>query len=205
MSAAELLRGIRVVPVVVIDDVEKAVPLARTLFEAGLKAIEVTLRTPAALDALRRIVADVPEMITGAGSVRQARQVADIVAAGAHFGVSPGASPALLDAVREAGLPFIPGAVTPSETLALLEQDYTLQKFFPAELSGGAAYLKGIAAPIPEATFMPTGGITAANASEYLALGNVACLGGTWIAPAASLEAADFEGIGERAGAAWLL
>ena len=205
MSAAELLRGIRVVPVVVIDDAEQAVPLARTLLEAGLGAIEVTLRTPAAMDAIRRIVNEVPDMITGAGSVRKAAQVAAIADAGAHFGVSPGASPALLDAVEEAHLPFIPGAITPSETLCLLERGYGLQKFFPAELSGGAAYLKGIAAPIPEAAFMPTGGITAANARDYLALDNVACLGGTWIAPAASLAAADFEGIAERARAASLL
>ena len=157
------------------------------------------------MDAVRSIVAEVPEMITGVGSVRHAAQVADIVDAGAHFGVSPGASPALLDAVHETRLPFIPGAITPSETLSLLERGYTLQKFFPAELSGGAAYLKGIAAPIPEAAFMPTGGITATNAPDYLRLDNVACLGGTWIAPAASLEAEDFASIAKRARAASLL
>ena len=202
MSAAELLRGIRVVPVVVIDDADKAVTLANTLLEAGLRAIEVTLRTPAGLEAIRRIAAEVPDMIVGAGSVRQAAQVDDIVKAGARFGVCPGSSPALLDAVDEAGLPFIPGAITPSETLALLERGYSLQKLFPAELSGGVQYLKGIAAPIPEAQFMPTGGITVENALAYLALDTVACIGGTWIAPASALATSDFDTIADLARAA---
>ena len=199
MNAAELLQGIRVVPVVVIDDADKAVRLANVLLDAGLSAIEVTLRTPAALDAIGRIASEVPEMIVGAGSIRRPSQVGDVVRAGARFGVCPGASPALLAAVGNAGLPFIPGAITPSETLTLLEQGYALQKFFPAELSGGASYLKGIAAPVPEANFMPTGGITAENASDYLALDNVACLGGTWIAPAGKLAAADFDAIADLA------
>ena len=202
MNAAELLRGIRVVPVVVIADAETAVPLARALLDAKLRAIEVTLRTPAALESIRRIVAEVPEMIVGAGSVRHARQVGEVIDAGATFGVCPGSSPALLDAVDEAGLPFIPGAITPSETLALLERGYTLQKFFPAELSGGARYLKGIAAPIPEAWFMPTGGITLENAAEYLALDSVPCIGGTWIAPGDALAASDFDAIANLARAA---
>ena len=202
MSAAELLRGIRVVPVVVIDDADKAVTLASTLLDAGLRAIEVTLRTPAGLEAIRRIAAEVPDMIVGAGSVRQAAQVGDIVNAGARFGVCPGSSPALLDAVDAAGLPFIPGAITPSETLALLERGYSLQKLFPAELSGGVQYLRGIAAPIPEAHFMPTGGITVENAPAYLALDTVACIGGTWIAPASALAASDFDTIADLARAA---
>ena len=202
MSAAELLRGIRVVPVVVIDDADKAVTLANTLLDAGLRAIEVTLRTPAGLEAIRRIAAEVPDMIVGAGSVRRAAQVGEIVSAGARFGVCPGSSPALLDAVDEAGLPFIPGAITPSETLELLERGYSLQKLFPAELSGGVPYLKGIAAPIPEAQFMPTGGITVENAPAYLALDTVACIGGTWIAPASALAASDFASIAELARAA---
>ena len=202
MSAAELLRGIRVVPVVVIDDADKAVTLANTLLDAGLRAIEVTLRTPAGLDAIRNIAAEVPDMIVGAGSVRHVAQVDDIVSAGARFGVCPGSSPALLDAVDEAGLPFIRGAITPSETLALLERGYSLQKLFPAELSGGVQYLKGIAAPIPEAQFMPTGGITVENAPAYLALDTVACIGGTWIAPANALAASDFDAISGLARAA---
>ena len=202
MNAAELLHGIRVVPVVVIADADTAVPLATTLFDAKLRAIEVTLRTPAALESIRRIVAEVPDMIVGAGSVRHAAQVGEVIDAGAAFGVCPGSSPALLDAVDEAGLPFIPGAITPSETLVLLERGYTLQKFFPAELSGGAKYLKGIAAPIPEARFMPTGGITMENAAEYLALDSVPCIGGTWIASGDALAASDFDAIANLARAA---
>lgn len=202
MNAAELLHGIRVVPVVVIDDADKAATLAKTLLDAGLRAIEVTLRTPAGLDAIRRIAAEVPDMIVGAGSVRHAAQVGDIVSAGARFGVCPGSSPALLDAVDTAGVPFIPGAITPSETLALLERGYSLQKFFPAELSGGVKYLAGISAPVPEASFMPTGGITVANAPAYLALANVTCIGGTWIAPADALAASNFDVIAGLAQAA---
>lgn len=202
MNAAELLRGLRVVPVVVVDDADKAVTLARTLLDAGLQAIEVTLRTPAALDAIEKIAANVPDMIVGAGSVRHAAQVADVISAGARFGVCPGSSPALLDAIDQAGLPFIPGAITPSETLALLERGYVLQKFFPAELSGGMNYLKGIAAPIPEARFMPTGGITVENAPAYLALDSVACIGGTWIVPPQALAASNFDAIGDLARSA---
>lgn len=202
MNAAGLLRGLRVVPVVVVDDADKAVTLARTLLDAGLQAIEVTLRTPAALDAIAKIAANVPDMIVGAGSVRHAAQVADVISAGARFGVCPGSSPALLDAVDQAGLPFIPGAITPSETLALLERGYALQKFFPAELSGGMNYLKGIAAPIPEARFMPTGGITVENAPAYLALDSVACIGGTWIVPPQALAASNFDAIGDLARSA---
>ena len=202
MNATELLRGIRVVPVVVIDDADKAVPLAQTLLDAGLRAIEVTLRTPAGLEAIRRIAAEVPDMIVGAGSVRHATQVADVVGAGGQFGVSPGSGPQLLEAVDAAGLPFVPGAITPSETLALLERGYTLQKFFPAELSGGVQYIRGISAPIPEVQFMPTGGITMEKASAYLALDNVSCIGGTWIASPVALASSDFESIAKLARAA---
>jgi 2-dehydro-3-deoxyphosphogluconate aldolase/(4S)-4-hydroxy-2-oxoglutarate aldolase len=199
MNASDLLQGERVVPVVVIDDADKAVTLADTLLDAGLCAIEVTLRTPAALEAIRKIAAEVPAMIVGAGSVRHASQVGDVVSAGAQFGVCPGSSPALLDAVDEAHLPFIPGAITPSETLVLFERGYTLQKFFPAEPSGGVDYLKGIAAPIPEARFMPTGGITLESAPRYLGLENVACLGGSWIVPAEALAASNFDVIAKLA------
>ena len=195
MNAAELLRGIRVVPVVVIEDADTAVPLAETLLSAGLRAIEVTLRTPAALECIRAIAAEVPDMILGAGSIRNRQQVTEVVDAGARFAVSPGATPALLDAARDALLPFIPGAVTPSESLGLLERGLTLQKFFPAELSGGIRYLESIAAPIPEASFMPTGGITPDNAPAYLALSNVSCIGGSWIAPQSLLAERDFAGI----------
>lgn len=199
MNAAELLQPFRVVPVVVIDDAGVAVTLAKTLLDAGLGAIEVTLRTEHGLTAIERIANEVPDMLVGAGSVRRASQVADVVSAGARFAVSPGSSPALLDAVADAGIPFVPGAVTASEMLVLLDDSYTLQKFFPAGLAGGPAFLKAVGAPIPEVSFMPTGGINPDNANEYLSLRNVACIGGSWVAPASLLQAGDFDAIGKIA------
>ena len=202
MNAADLLAGQRVVPVVVVDDAAHAVPLAKTLLASGLSAIEVTLRTEAGLDAIERIANDVPDMLVGAGSVRRAAQVAEVKSAGAAFAVSPGSSDALLEAVADAELAFVPGAVTASEMLELLDLGYTLQKFFPAELSGGAAFLKAVGAPIPEVSFMPTGGISPANAEDYLSLDNVACIGGSWIAPSGLLCEQDFEAIAGLAAAA---
>lgn len=195
MNAEDILRPHRVVPVVVIDDAAIAVPLAETLLVSGLGAIEVTLRTEQGLAAMEQIASDVPDMLVGAGSVRRASQVADVVDAGARFVVSPGSSPALLDAVADAGIPFVPGAVTATEMLALLDDGYTLQKFFPAELAGGAKFLKAVGAPIPEVSFMPTGGIGPHNVRDYLSLKNVACVGGSWIAPADLLAARDFDTI----------
>jgi 2-dehydro-3-deoxyphosphogluconate aldolase/(4S)-4-hydroxy-2-oxoglutarate aldolase len=202
MNAAGLLAGQRVVPVVVIDRAGDAVPLARTLLAAGLTAIEVTLRTEAGLAAIERIAKDVPGMLVGAGSVRRATQVKDVKSAGAMFAVSPGSSDTLLDAVVDVELPFVPGAVTASEMLKLLDLGYTLQKFFPAKLSGGAAFLEAIAAPIPEVSFMPTGGVGPDNAQDYLALPNVTCIGGSWIAPPDLLRNRDFDAIAELASAA---
>lgn len=202
MNAADLLGGQRVVPVVVIDDANDAVPLARALLAAGLGAIEVTLRTDEGLDAIERIAHEVPDMLVGAGSVRRAAQIAEVKSAGAEFAVSPGSSDSLLDAVGDAALPFIPGAVTASEVLKLLDRGYTLQKFFPAELSGGAPFLKAIGAPIPEARFMPTGGVTPGNAADYLSLSNVACIGGSWIAPSGLLREKNFDAIARLAGEA---
>lgn len=199
MNAADLLQGQHVVPVVVIDDAQSAVPLAKTLLASGLGAIEVTLRTRAGLEAIERIAAEVPDMLVGAGSVRRASQIADVKSAGAQFAVSPGSSDALLEAVADAEMPFVPGAVTASEMLKLLDLGYTLQKFFPAELSGGVAFLKAVAAPIPEVSFMPTGGIRPDNAMDYLSLQNVACIGGTWIAPPELLRENDFDAIAELA------
>jgi 2-dehydro-3-deoxyphosphogluconate aldolase/(4S)-4-hydroxy-2-oxoglutarate aldolase len=199
MNAQDILRPYRIVPVVVIDDAAIAVPLAEALLESGLGAIEVTLRTEQGLAAMEQIASDVPDMLVGAGSVRRASQVADVVAAGARFIVSPGSSPALLDAVADAGVPFVPGAVTATEMLALLDDGYTLQKFFPAELAGGAKFLKAVGAPIPEVSFMPTGGIGPDNVRDYLALENVSCVGGSWIAPADLLAGRDFDTIASNA------
>lgn len=199
MDASQLLSGAAVVPVVVIEDADTAVELARTLSRAGLGVIEVTLRTPSALESIRRIAEQVPEVIVGAGSVRRVSQMADVHSAGAQFAVSPGSSDALVSAATALNLPFVPGAVTPSESIRLLEQGFTLQKFFPAELAGGMAMLKAMGAPIPEAQFFPTGGITADTAPDYLAMRNVACIGGSWVVPTALLRNGDFAGIGEIA------
>jgi 2-dehydro-3-deoxyphosphogluconate aldolase/(4S)-4-hydroxy-2-oxoglutarate aldolase len=195
VNAAELLAGAYVVPVVVIDNAKDAVPLAKTLLDSGLEAIEVTLRTDAGLAAIERIASEVPGMLVGAGSIRRADQVTEAQSAGAAFAVSPGSSDALINAVADARLPFVPGAATASEMLRLLDCGYTLQKFFPAEPAGGTRFLKAVGAPIPEVRFMPTGGISPANAREYLALDNVACLGGSWIVPASLLRQGDFEAI----------
>lgn len=205
MDASDLLSAFRVVPVVAIDDRAHAVPLAETLVEAGLSVIEITLRTPGALGAIEDVARRVPEILVGAGSIRQAGQVTDVANAGARFGVSPGTTDALLDAVADCGLPFVPGAATPSEMIALCERGYTLQKFFPAEAAGGIALLKSVASPIPEARFVPTGGISYETAPDYLALGNVTAIGGSWITPARLIAAGDFEAIGALARDAALL
>ncbi|MET8664441.1 bifunctional 4-hydroxy-2-oxoglutarate aldolase/2-dehydro-3-deoxy-phosphogluconate aldolase [Streptomyces tendae] len=172
-----------VVPVVVVDDLADAVPLARALVAGGLPAIEVTLRTPVALDAIRAIAGEVPGAVVGAGTVITPEQVADVVAAGARFLVSPGWTDVLLEAMRASGVPFLPGVSTTSEVVALLERGVREMKFFPAEAAGGTAYLKALAAPLPQARFCPTGGISPASAPEYLALPNVGCVGGSWMLP----------------------
>ncbi|MFF4605259.1 bifunctional 4-hydroxy-2-oxoglutarate aldolase/2-dehydro-3-deoxy-phosphogluconate aldolase [Streptomyces sp. NPDC001339] len=181
-----------VIPVVVADDVGDAVPLARALVAGGLRAIEVTLRTPAALDAIRAIAGQVPDAVVGAGTVLTPEQVAAAGTAGSRFLVSPGWSPRLLRAMRDSGIPFLPGVSTASEVVTLLDEDITEMKFFPAEAAGGTAYLKSLAAPLPRARFCPTGGISPASAPSYLALPNVGCVGGTWMLPADALAAKDW-------------
>ncbi|WP_031476445.1 bifunctional 4-hydroxy-2-oxoglutarate aldolase/2-dehydro-3-deoxy-phosphogluconate aldolase [Streptomyces bicolor] len=181
-----------VVPVVVIEDASDAVPLARALVAGGLPAIEVTLRTPAALDAVRAIAGEVPEAVVGAGTVVTPEQVTASVAAGARFLVSPGWTDVLLEAMRASGVPFLPGVSTVSEVVALLERGVREMKFFPAQAAGGTAYLKSIAGPLPQARFCPTGGIGPANAAEYLSLPNVGCVGGTWMLPADAVAGRDW-------------
>ncbi|MGW7411627.1 bifunctional 4-hydroxy-2-oxoglutarate aldolase/2-dehydro-3-deoxy-phosphogluconate aldolase [Streptomyces sp. NPDC054863] len=188
-----------VVPVVVLDDASDAVPLARALVAGGLPAIEVTLRTPAALDAIRAIADEVPDAVVGAGTVISPAGVADSVAAGARFLVSPGWTDSLLDAMKASGLPFLPGVSTASEVVALLERGVTEMKFFPAEAAGGTAYLKSLSAPLPRARFCPTGGISLASAPSYLALPNVGCVGGTWMLPAQALRDKDWGRVEELA------
>ncbi|WP_330176075.1 bifunctional 4-hydroxy-2-oxoglutarate aldolase/2-dehydro-3-deoxy-phosphogluconate aldolase [Streptomyces sp. NBC_01498] len=182
-----------VVPVVVLDDVADAVPLARALVAGGLPAIEVTLRTPVALDAIRAIAAEVPGAVVGAGTVVSPRSVTEAVTAGARFLVSPGWTETLLEALRASGVPFLPGVSTASEVVALLERGVSEMKFFPAEAAGGTAYLKALAGPLPQARFCPTGGVSAASAGAYLALGNVACVGGSWMLPPDAIVAKDWD------------
>jgi 2-dehydro-3-deoxyphosphogluconate aldolase/(4S)-4-hydroxy-2-oxoglutarate aldolase len=191
-----------VVPVVVIEDAADAVPLARALVAGGLPAIEVTLRTPAGLDAIRAVAAEVDGAVVGAGTVITPEQVKECRAAGARFLVSPGWTDTLLAAMQGSGLPFLPGVSTASEVVALLERGVREMKFFPAQAAGGTAYLKSLAGPLPQARFCPTGGIGPANAPEYLALPNVGCVGGTWMLPEDAVAARDWariEGLAREA------
>nr|WP_246497356.1 bifunctional 4-hydroxy-2-oxoglutarate aldolase/2-dehydro-3-deoxy-phosphogluconate aldolase [Sphaerisporangium rubeum] len=191
-----------VVPVVVVEDVATAVPMAQALVAGGLPAIEVTLRTSCALEAVARIAAEVPGAVVGAGTVRTPAEVTAAVDAGARFLVSPGATPALLDAMAGSGVPYLPGAATASEVMALAERGLTEVKFFPAVPAGGVAYLKALGGPLPEVRFCPTGGIRPQTAPEFLALPNVGCVGGTWLTPAGALAAGDYTRIEKLAAEA---
>ncbi|AJT67408.1 bifunctional 4-hydroxy-2-oxoglutarate aldolase/2-dehydro-3-deoxy-phosphogluconate aldolase [Streptomyces chattanoogensis] len=188
-----------VIPVVVVQDAADAVPLARALVAGGLPAIEVTLRTPAALDAIRAIADEVPDAVVGAGTLLAPEHVAAARAAGSRFLVSPGWSPRLLGAMRDSGVPFLPGVSTASEVVTLLDEGITELKFFPAEAAGGTSYLTSLAAPLPRARFCPTGGIGLASAPSYLALPNVGCVGGTWMLPADALAAKDWRRVRQLA------
>jgi 2-dehydro-3-deoxyphosphogluconate aldolase/(4S)-4-hydroxy-2-oxoglutarate aldolase len=187
-----LLDRVPVIPVVVVDELATAVPIARALVAGGLPVIELTLRTPVALDAIRAIADEVPDILLGAGTVLTPGQAKEALDAGAQFLVSPGATPALLAGMTETGLPFLPGTSTVSEVLAVLEAGYSEMKFFPAEASGGTAYLSSIASPVPAARFCPTGGITLASAPGYLSLPNVGCVGGSWLTPRDAVAAGDW-------------
>ncbi|MEV5019251.1 bifunctional 4-hydroxy-2-oxoglutarate aldolase/2-dehydro-3-deoxy-phosphogluconate aldolase [Streptomyces sp. NPDC053780] len=200
--AASVLDLAPVVPVVVVDDLADAVPLARALVAGGLPAIEVTLRTPVAVDAIRAIADEVPGAVVGAGTVITPDQVGEVVAAGARFLVSPGWTDVLLDAMRASGVPFLPGVSTTSEVVALLERGVREMKFFPAEAAGGTAYLKALASPLPQARFCPTGGIGPGSAPEYLALPNVGCVGGSWMLPKDAVADRDWDRVEALARAA---
>jgi 2-dehydro-3-deoxyphosphogluconate aldolase/(4S)-4-hydroxy-2-oxoglutarate aldolase len=178
-----LLNIVPVIPVVVVRDVADAVPIARALVDGGLPAIELTLRTPAALGAIERIAAEVPDILLGAGTIVDIHQPKQAMAAGAQFLVSPGSTPSLRAAMGDTGLPDLPGVATVSEVMTLLEDGYAEMKFFPAEAAGGASYLKAIHSPVPAARFCPTGGITPANLGCYLRNPNVGCVGGSWLTP----------------------
>ena len=183
-----------IIPVLVVEDAAHARRLAEALVAGGLPALEVTLRTPAALDVIREM-SQVPGGVVGAGTLLTPEDVHAAKAAGASFGVSPGATDRLLDACEAADLPLLPGAATASEAMALLERGYDMLKFFPAEASGGAPALKAIGAPIPQIAFCPTGGVSLANATAYLSLPNVVCAGGSWVAPADAVQSGDWSRI----------
>lgn len=183
-----------IVPVLVVHDATTARKLAEALVAGGLPALEVTLRTPAALDAIRAM-SDVAGGVVGAGTLITPADVKAAKAAGAKFGVSPGATDSLIKACEDEGLPLLAGAATATEAMKMLEKGYDLLKFFPAEASGGAPALKAIGAPLPQITFCPTGGVSLANAMDYLSLSNVICAGGSWVAPADLVTAGDWAGI----------
>jgi 2-dehydro-3-deoxyphosphogluconate aldolase/(4S)-4-hydroxy-2-oxoglutarate aldolase len=187
-----ILSAAPVVPVLTIEDRKQAVPLARALVAGGLTALEVTLRTAAGLECIRAIAGEVEGADPGAGTVLDARQLEASVKAGAKFLVSPGATPGLLAAADDSPVPYLPGVATAGEAMTLAERGYPCLKFFPAEPAGGVNYLKGLAAPLPGIRLCPTGGIGAKNAATYLALPNVICVGGSWVAPTEALAAGDW-------------
>ncbi|MBE9373110.1 bifunctional 4-hydroxy-2-oxoglutarate aldolase/2-dehydro-3-deoxy-phosphogluconate aldolase [Saccharopolyspora sp. HNM0983] len=201
-TAAEVLDLSPVIPVVALDDAEQAVPLARALRDGGIRTIEITLRTPAGLPAIERVAAEVPGIVPGAGTITEPGQAELAARAGAHYLVTPGTTDRLLDDVEASGLPYLAGASTVSEAMRLAERGATAMKFFPAEPSGGTAYLKAIAGPLPELRFCPTGGISPDNAPDYLALPGVRCVGGSWLSPPDLLAAGEWTRIAELAAEA---
>lgn len=197
----EVLAASPVMPVIVIDRVEDAVPLARALVAGGVRVLEITLRTAAAVESVRAIRAAVPDAIVGVGTLTEPAQIDEVLAAGAVFGVSPGTTPELLAHAKNSGLPLLPGTMTPSDVMRALDAGYTRMKLFPAVPAGGIAMLKSLAGPFPSVVFCPTGGIDAATAPAFLALSNVACVGGSWLAPAARVAAGDWDAIRQLAAA----
>jgi 2-dehydro-3-deoxyphosphogluconate aldolase/(4S)-4-hydroxy-2-oxoglutarate aldolase len=195
MTILELMRMGPVVPVIVIEAVDHAVPLARALVEGGVRVLEVTLRTAAALEAVRRIAGEVSGAIVGVGTITRPEDFAAAAAAGACFGVSPGLTRELAAAARAGTLPLLPGVMTPSDVIAAGSAGFTQLKVFPAQQAGGVAMLKALAGPFPDVVFCPTGGITMATAPEFLALPNVACVGGSWLTPRDAVERGDWAAI----------
>ena len=202
MDIAAIAALAPVIPVLTVEGPADGVPLARALVKGGLKALEVTLRTKGALDALRAMAAEVPEAVMGAGTVLTPQQLGEAMRAGARFVVSPGCSATLAREVAAVRIPFMPGIQTVSESMTLAEQGFHLLKFFPAEATGGTNWLKSVAAPLAGVRFCPTGGVTAQNAPAYLELSNVACVGGSWVAPAQAVAAQDWPQIERLAAAA---
>ncbi|MBL8517911.1 MAG: bifunctional 4-hydroxy-2-oxoglutarate aldolase/2-dehydro-3-deoxy-phosphogluconate aldolase [Betaproteobacteria bacterium] len=192
MNIHDIMKASPVMPVLVIDNPDQAVPLANALVAGGIRTLEVTLRTAAALDAVRRIRAAVPDAIVGVGTITRVTDIAASIKAGAQFGVSPGATSALLGAARAGAWPFLPGVATPSDILLAIEHGFDAMKFFPAEAAGGIPMLKSLAGPFANIRFCPTGGIDLAKAREYLKQPNVTCVGGSWLVPSAAIKANDW-------------
>ena len=191
-----------VIPVIVLDDARHAVPLARACVAGGVRVLEVTLRTPAGLEAIRRIAAEVPDAWVGAGTVTSAADVGRVAAVGARFAVSPGFDRSVAAAARDLGLPLMPGVMTPSEAMAAMAEGLSMLKFFPAAAAGGIPMLRALAGPFPGASFCPTGGIDARSAAEYLALDNVLAVGGSWLTPASAIAREDWAAVTTLARAA---
>lgn len=202
LTALDVMRDAPVVPVIVLHDVAHAVPLAKALVAGGIRMLEVTLRTPEALQCIEVIAKEVPEAVAGAGTIRSAADAQASALAGARFGVSPGYTRAVGKACHDIGLPLLPGVATGSEIMMAQEDGLTELKFFPAMQAGGLAMLKAWQGPFGDITFCPTGGISVANAPEFLALSNVACVGGSWIVPNDAIQAGDWARITELARAA---
>lgn len=191
-----------VIPVLTVEGPASGVALAQALAEGGLDVIEVTLRTPTALDVVRAIAAELPDVLVGVGTVNRAGQFDEAKAAGAQFAVSPGATEALIDAAKTAGMPWLPGAATVSESMRLLDEGIVFQKLFPAASAGGIPYLKAVFSPVPDVVFCPTGGLNESNAADFLALANVGCVGGSWVAPSDAVAAGDWARITTLAASA---
>ena len=199
LTALDVMRDAPVIPVIVLHDVKDAVPLARALVAGGIRMLEVTLRTPQALACMEAIARDVPEAVAGAGTIRTVADAKASLNAGAKFGVSPGYTSAVGNACRELGLPLLPGVATGSEIMMAQEDGYTELKFFPAVQAGGLAMLKAWQGPFGDVRFCPTGGISLSNAADFLALSNVACVGGSWIVPTDAIQAGDWARITQLA------
>lgn len=202
MNVLEVMRIGPVIPVIVIDELAQAVPLARALVAGGVRVLEVTLRTAPALEAIRLIARDVPDAIVGVGTLTRPQDFKDALEAGAKFGVSPGLTPAMIQVACETRLPLLPGVMTPSDVIAARMAGFSQLKLFPAQQAGGIGMLKALGGPFPDVMFCPTGGVSAENAPDFLALPNVACVGGSWLAPKAAVNAGDWDKITVLAKAA---
>lgn len=201
-TTLEIMRASPVIPVIAIDKFEHAVPLARALVAGGIRVLEITLRTEHGLPAIRAIAESVPDAIVGVGTLTSPDEFTASRDAGAVFGVSPGLTPALIEAAKRSGLPLLPGVMTPSEVMAAREAGFRQLKLFPAVPAGGVGMLNGIAGPLADVSFCPTGGITQETAPQFLACKNVVCVGGSWLTPKAAIEAGDWDKITEIAKAA---